>query len=260
MKIKKGINLVPAGAVLAGLFTCSNITVAADAITNAPPKKIWDSVAAADLAMTRGNSRSFLATVSINSHAKWETDELLLGAGAGYGDTTTKNNGVETKTETQDYLKGFAQYNHLFTERFYGGIRLEGLHDNIADINYRFTVSPMAGYYFIKETNTSLAAEIGPSLVTQEVGGKKDTYCGLRLAERFEHTFAGGAKIWESVEWIAQVDKFDNWILNAEAGVSAPVYKALDVRLVAQDNYNNQPATGHLKNDFKLLAGIGYRF
>jgi hypothetical protein len=157
-------------------------------------------------------------------------------------------------------VKGFGQYNHLFTERFYGGLRLEGLHDNIADINYRFTVSPMAGYYFIKETNTFLSGEVGPSLVYQQVGGETKTYAGLRIAERFEHKFGGGAKVWENVEWIPQVDNFDNWILNAEVGVSAPVYKALDVRLVAQDNYNNQPAAGHLKNDLKLLAGIGYRF
>jgi hypothetical protein len=237
-----------------------NSALAADATTNGPPK-LWDSVASLDLAMTRGNSHSFLATATINTTRKWEANELLLGAGAGYGSTTAKDStGTEVKTETQNYVRGYGQFNHLFTERFYAGLRLEGLHDEVADIDYRFTVSPMAGYYFIKQTNTFLSGEIGPSLVTQKLGGETKTYAGLRLAERFEHKFETGAKVWESLEWIPQVDEFANWILNAEAGISAPVYKALDVRLVAQDQYNNRPATGRLKNDFKLLAGVGLRF
>jgi hypothetical protein len=118
----------------------------------------------------------------------------------------------------------------------------------------------MAGYYFVKQTNTFLCAEAGPSFITEELGGQTQNYVGLRIAERFEHKFGSGAKVWENLEWIPQVDNFDNWILNAEVGISAPVYKSLDVRLVAQDTYNNQPAAGRLKNDLKLLAGLGYRF
>jgi putative salt-induced outer membrane protein YdiY len=226
-----------------------------------PKKKLWDSVASVDLALTRGNSRSFLATVSLNTQRKWEADELLFGGAAGYGNSTVKDStGAETTSETQDYLKGFGQFNHLFTERFYSGLRVEGLHDNVAGINYRLTVSPLAGYYLIKQTNTFLSAEAGPTLVTQELGHDTSTYLAFRAAERFEYKFDTGAKIWQSLEWLPQVDNFDNWILNAEIGASAPITKSIDVRLIAQDSYNNQPAAGRLKNDLKLMAGIGYRF
>ncbi len=249
-----------AAACLAALLPGLSVAEAADA-TNAPPKKHWESVASMDLALTRGNSRTFLAAASINSKAKWEKDELILGASAGYGDTTTKDAaGAEATTKTQDYLKGAAQWNHLFTKRLYGGLKLEAVHDGIADINYRFTVSPLAGYFFVKETNTFLSGELGPSYLDERLDDHTHSYLGGRVAERFGHTFDTRAKIWENAEWIPQVDKFENWILNAEAGVSAPVTKSLEVRFVAQDTYNNQPAPGRLKNDLKLLAGIGYRF
>lgn len=233
----------------------------AAAITNAPPKAHWESVASLDLTLTRGNSRNFLATATIDTKRKSEKNEILLGAGAGYGDTTTTDStGKEIDTKTQDYLKGYGQWNHLFTERFYAGLRVEGLHDDIADINYRLTVSPLAGYYFVKTTNTFLSGETGPTYLNQKLDDREESYIAFRLAERFEHKFKSGARIWESLEWLPQVDNFDNWILNAEAGVSAPVTKTLDVRLVAQDTYNNQPAAGRLKNDLKLLAGVGYQF
>ena len=243
------------------IITCHGLAQDAPKPAEPPPKKVWESVASVDMALTRGNSKSFLATATLNTKRSWESDELLLGAAAGFGNSTVKDaSGQQTTSETQDYLRGFGQFNHLFTERFYTGLRVEGLHDNVAGINYRITVSPVAGYYFIKHTNTLLSAEAGPSLVDEELGHHTSTYLGFRVGERFEHKFDGGAKVWETLEWIPQVDKFDNWILNAEVGVSAPITKALDVRLVAQDTYNNQPALGRLKNDLKVLAGIGYRF
>jgi hypothetical protein len=78
---------------------------------------------------------------------------------------------------------------------FYGFFNLEGLHDGIADLQYRFTLSPGAGYYFLKETNTTLAGELGPGLIFQRLGGVDTTYASLRLAERFEHKLNNGARL-----------------------------------------------------------------
>ncbi len=247
---------------VAGSSNAADATAAAT--TNAPPPKVkhWDSVISADAALTRGNSRSFLGTVTFNTHGKYEQNEYLFNAGAGYGDTVTKEStGAEVTTKTQDYLKGSAQWNHLFSERFYAGLKLDGLHDNIADINYRFTVSPLAGYYLIKHTNQSLAFELGPSYVYEQLDSQSpDSYAAIRVAERYEYKFKVGARLWESLEWIDQVDKTENWIANFELGIAAPISKALDVRVVVQDGYDNVPAPGRLKNDFKLMAGIGYKF
>ena len=85
-------------------------------------------------------------------------------------------------------------------------------------------------------------------------------YIALRLAERGEYKFASGAKIWESVEWLPKLEDFENYLMNAEIGISAPVTKAINVSLVLQDTYKSVPAKGKLKNDLKLIAGVGYLF
>ena len=51
-----------------------------------------------------------------------------------------------------------------------------------------------------------------------------------------------------------------NYLLNTEAGVSAPISKALSVSLILQDTYKSLPAAGKLKNDLKLIAGLTYTF
>ena len=259
LTITSGRTAIAALIVWMGLGTGAAAEAAG---TNSPPPKKWESVATAGVTLTSGNSKTFLATIGVNANRKWSHDELLLGASAGYGETTTGTRAPnDNRTDTtQQYIKGFSQYNHLFNARLYGGFRVEGLYDKIAAVDYRFTLSPLAGYYIVKEPATSFAVEAGPSIVIEKVAGDEHTYWGGRIGERFEHKFKKGAKIWESAEWITQLDDVENWLLNAEAGVSAPIVKALDVRIVAQDTYDNQPAPGRLKNDFKLLAGFGYRF
>jgi hypothetical protein len=231
----------------------------ADAAPPEPPKK-WESVAAIGVTLTRGNSENFLANGTFNTARKWAHDEMLFGASGGYGETTVSINGTNETSKTEDYVKGFGQWNHLFTERFYGGLRLDALHDEIADVDFRFTLSPLVGYYFIKQTNVFLCGEVGPSFIYERQGGDENSYVGARVGQRFEYKFKGGARIWETLEWIPQVDDFENWILNFEAGISAPLSKALDLRLVVQDSYDNQPAPGRDENDFKLIAGIGVKF
>ena len=236
-----------------------------------PPEKGWETSASAGLAMARGNSKSFMVSAGINSSRKWSKDEALLGGSAGYGTSTAVNRAdglPDTETKSDDYLKGFAQWNHLFSETLYGGLRLDATHDDIADVNYRFTLSPLAGYYFIKNATTMLAGEAGPSFIYEQVGGDEQFYVGLRLAERFEHKFKSGARVWQTAEIIPQVDDFENFIFNFEIGAEAPLTKKLSIRAVLQDTYDNQPAkvTGaagtkdKLKNDAKLIAGLSYKF
>jgi len=73
--------------------------------------------------------------------------------------TYGKSDGVKN-AET---FHAFGQYNRLFSERFFGYLRADYLHDGIADIHYQVTVGPGLGYYLIKETNTTLAVEAVPA-------------------------------------------------------------------------------------------------
>ena len=218
----------------------------------APKPAPWDVSAAAGLTLTRGNSSTLTATANILGQKKWDLNELSLGADATYG--------TDHGTRNAESLHGFAQYNRLFTDRVYGYARVDGLHDAVADLKYRVTLSPGAGYYFIKETNTTLSGEVGPGVIFERQGTNDHTYMALRLAEKFEHKFSDRVRVWQSLEFLPQVDKFDNWILNAEVGVETKMSAKLALRVFALDTYDNQPAPGRKKNDLKLVTALAYHF
>jgi putative salt-induced outer membrane protein YdiY len=221
--------------------------------TLAPAKYPWQSSATAGLTLTRGNSDTLLFTAGVQTHRKTPANEYSLGADGAYGE----NNSVKS----EDLLHAFGQYNHLFSDRAFGYVRGDGVRDEIADINYRVSLSPGAGYYFLKATNTTLAGEVGPGVVFQELGNQEATFSTLRLAERFEHKFNnGGARVWQSVEFLPQLDRLDNYLINAELGVESALSKSLSLQVVLDDAYDSRPAANHLKNDVKLVSGIKYKF
>ena len=247
----------PLLAVAIALGVILGTVASAQTATNAPaaappPKPAWDTSASLGITLTRGNSKTLLATANILSEHKWDQNEIHLGADAAYGEDHDVKN-----TES---LHGFAQYNRLFTERLFGYARVDALHDAIADLRYRVTLSPGAGYYFIKNASTTLSGEIGPGFIDEELGHRTHQYLTLRIAERLEHKLNDRVKLWESVEYLPQVDKFSHYIINSEAGIDSALTKKLSLKVFAQDTYNSQPAADREKNDLKLVTAIAYHF
>jgi putative salt-induced outer membrane protein len=243
-----------AGTLMLMLSTAAVNCLAADGkLPEAPPPKTaFVSSIAAGLTLTKGNSDTVVGTLNYLSEKKWDENELRFGADASYGETDdVKNN---------ESLHGFGQFNRLVTPRFYGYARLDGLHDAIADVEYRFTFGPGAGYYLIKNDTTLLSVEGGPSIVTEKQGPDERTYFTVRIAERLEHKFNDRFRVWQSIEFLPQVDRFGNFIVNGEVGVETDLTKTFSLRVFALDTYDNEPAPGRKKNDVKLVTAVAYKF
>ncbi len=265
MKLSHLLSLVAVGLAALGNPLLAHATDATPTTTNK-----WESSISAGATLTRGNSQTFLGTLTAGTGKKWNQNEIALGADAAYGTTTddTKNpnppppHTLKNDQTTAETLHAFGQYNRLFSERFYGYGRIEALHDGVADIDYRLTFNVGAGYYFIKNKETQLSAEVGPGYLVQRLGDDNQSYATLRAAEKFNQALSDRARLWETAEILPQVDDFNNFIVNFEIGVEADLNssKKLALRVYLDDTYNNVPAEGRKKNDLKLVAAVAYKF
>jgi len=240
-----------AGLFLAGAVCAIAQTPSQTTPNAAPPPPRWESTAALGLTLTKGNSDTLLFTGKLGTQRKAPPDEWYFGIDGSYG----KDHG-DVNNET---LHGFGQYNHLFSDRFYAYLKADGFHDGVADIKYRVTVSPGAGYYFIKNKTTSLSAEIGPGYIEEKVGGIERGYFTLRLAERFEHRLSDKARIWQSLEYLPKPDDFGDYLVNGELGVEASLAGNLALQVYLQDYYNSRPAAGRDANDLRLVSALAYK-
>ncbi len=231
-------------------------------ISVTPPPVKWDTTFTFGLTVTGGNTKTLLTSVDLQTQRKTPMDEYLFDVNGTYGE----NNEVVNA----ESLDGSGQYNRTITDGLYYGLKVDGFHDGIAGIDYRLTVSPLVGYYLIKQTNTSLAVEIGPGYIYQRdeyepagtsTGSDSEfSHATLRLAERFEHKFSPSTKIWENVEIIPQVNNFGNFYADGEIGVSSALSKHTSLTTYVDDYYYQVPTLGHLRDDVKLVTGLTYKF
>ena len=248
------VSIQTLGSIAAALFVGCTVASSQTAAPVAAPAPKWETTAAAGLSLTRGNSHTVLTTLGLDTKRKWDSEEALAGISGGYG----KSDGVRNT----DFVQAFGQYNNLISERAYAGIRVDGNHDGISKLSYRFRISPLLGYYLIKEEKTSLSVEAGPSVVVEKYDNLPgDTYVAARFGEKFEHKLSDTAKVWQTAEYGPQVDRWvEKYLINGEVGISASITKQWGLRVVGQVSHDSEPAPGRKQNDFRLIAGTDYKF
>jgi putative salt-induced outer membrane protein YdiY len=227
---------------------------AAPAAEPAPDPTAWKSSAAISVALTRGNSDTLMVNGTVLSEKKWNKNEISLGAGVTYGEDDTSVNASA--------ITGFGQYNRLLSDRFYVYGRADALHDDIAEVAYRVTLGPGAGYYLIKNDKFTLSGELGPGIVFEKLFDEEDrAYWTIRFGEKFTWKINERSRFWQTLDYSPKVDEWvDDYVMTAEAGIETDITKHIALRVVAQDVYRSRPAQDREENDFRLMAGVAYKF
>lgn len=128
--------------------------------------------------------------------------------------------------------------------------------DEIADVDYRAHVGTGIAVDLYKSDSATFRFEVGVAPMWEKIAGETEYYTMGRLAETLEYTFAGGAKVWESAEYMPALDDGDKYLVTAEAGVESPLSDLLSLRFVVKDRYNSLPGVGNEKNDVSATVGV----
>ncbi|MCF7837122.1 MAG: DUF481 domain-containing protein [Candidatus Marinimicrobia bacterium] len=172
-------------------------------------------------------------------------------------DAAAEDTGRERVT-TMNKALGFINVQKELPRHWFAALDLAGLHDDLAEIAYRVTLSPGLGYHLLKTETRTLLLETGPAYIWDKVAGAREEYLAWRLAQRFEQQVSESARIWQSLEYLPKADDFSAALLNAELGAEAALNQRLNLRLVVQHRYDSEPGANLEKNDLIVLAGIGW--
>lgn len=217
------------------------------------PKKDWSLDLAVGGTLTSGNTDSYMATVDLRAVRETKADKLLTSFKAAVGDTEGK--------ATARRALGEIQYNRSITEHFYWLINSSGLYDEVAGLDYRYTFSPGLGYYLAKTEDFKLSAEAGPAYVLEKLANEQpESQFRARLAERLEYKVNEHVKVFQNFEFLPDLLNFEDYLLNAEAGIDTKITKVFGIRCSAQNRYNNEPAEGRQKNDLTLTTSLVYTY
>ena len=226
------------------------------------PQKVlnaWQKSLALGFNMTSGNSDTTLFTFLGDIYR--EKKKSIWDIDMAYSFGEDKNRLVD---ETQDDLgdttrndfRSSAVYKYLLNDRSYTGLENNVLYDEVADVDYRVSLIPTVGHYFLKDADYQLYFDLGPGYVFEKVGGIDDDYIAPKIGEGFTWTISCTSKIYQKAGVIFDVNNSDNYLLNAELGIESALSSSLSLVFLARETYDNEPAEGLEKEDLQVISAL----
>ena len=199
-----------------------------------------------------GNSDAMRCTGAASAARETETNFLFLKASGRYGESDGEKDAEEATGE--------GKLQHRLTERVYAALDGNAHRDRIADLDYRVRGSLSLGRHFIWTERTVLSAEAGPGYVAEKKGGEQEGFAAGRLAQVLEILVADDLQVWESVEFVQNLEDSAIYFVNAEIGLETVLTGSLSLRFTVEDRYDNQPADDKEANDLLTTTSLNWKF
>jgi len=213
----------------------------------------WKQSLSLGFNLARGNTENTQFNTRYDAKKKREKDSISVKVAANFGEDDVQKN-------TDNYLVG-AQYNRTISQRYFWLINSSYEVDNIADLDYRFQLSPGLGYKLIEKKNNTLDIEAGLGYQSQQYDSQsKEDNVAYRAAEKWDYQLSETSSLWQSAEISGAVDEGDDYIIKAVIGIQSKVAGNLNLKSFIQDKYTNDPANNKKKNDISFNTVLVYSF
>ncbi len=173
--------------------------------------------------------------------------------------TTSADGTTSTKKEEETTAKNGQVFGKmLFTVRDPFSVYVDAslFADEIADVDYRAMVGAGVAVDLYKTETATFRLEAGVAPMWEKIADESEYYTMGRVGEIAEYYFAGGAKVWESFEYLPAFNDSDKYLMNAVLGVESPLNDLFSLQFTIKDRYNSLPGDGHEKNDICATIGI----
>ena len=225
-----------------------------------PPAVKWTGKVTAGAVLARGNTHS--TSASLGYEAARRSENFRLSSLGAYYFENQKDLSTKEKHTTADnfFVKGQADW--FFTEKsyLYGNIKYEK--DRIALLDKRLTPGAGYGYQWIEESDMNFSTEAGFAWTYEKYKDPTDEnrYMSGRLAYHVDKTLWSKVKLYHNLEWLPSFKNSDMYLINADAGLQAPITDRLAFDAKAIWAYNNNPAADRYRTDSRYIMGLSWLF
>ena len=201
---------------------------------------------------SEGNSEARAINVGLKTKLEREDDELAAGVFGSYGETDGL---VSAETLAAD-----AHYQRNLPKQWFAGLRIDGDHDALADLEWRFALAPYLGRKLVASEHSKLSIETGPSGVVELQGGSQNSFLGTYAAVKGEHKIGPRTRLFGMVSWLAESTEWSSFLLTSEAGIDQSITEKISLKVLGRSNYDSSPAMGRQRHDLQFVSALGITF
>ncbi len=214
-----------------------------------PPPRVTIS---ADIGYVNTTGNTNVSTLNATDQFMLRTaadNQILQTFGLVYG---TQNNRVQTSIWNASLKDEYTFTPHI-------GLYALGAFDRntFAGIDRRFEEGAGVAFIPLDSVPNNLEIDAGFSFVEQTATiDSSDSHAAARAAITYRHTFVANTYVQELVEGIENLKTSDDYRINSQTDVVAPLSKHLAIKVGYAIHYSNLPPTGFKTTDRLLTTDI----
>ena len=217
-----------------------------------PGEGRWVITALLGGSYSRGNSEARSINTVLKLKREGEGDEFATGFLGSYGE---RKGAISAETLAAD-----AHYQRDLRNKWFAGLRGDFDHDAPAEVEWRIAVTPYAGWRLLETERSKLTVEGGPSLVTEQQGGREDMFIGTYAGVKGEHKLAARTRLFAELSWLGETADLKSYLLTSEVGINHALSDKLSLQVIGRNTYDSTPALGRERHDFQIVSALGVTF
>jgi putative salt-induced outer membrane protein len=248
-RIEASVSIVLTALALQALPVHAQAAQAAKPDT-AKPLKVTAGVAFLDAS---GNTD--VTTLSINEKLEWKRPRFLWSQSI---------NGINSSTDGEESANLLAiglrgDWKPKGRLSVYSLVNFD--RNRFADIRRRFEEGLGLGYRLVDRTHHRLTTELGSQFVQQQnLQEVTDNFLAGRAAELYRYSFKDDTYLEERVEYLPNFEKTEDYRMNVEANVVAPLSRHLGLKIGYVVRFDNLPEPTVKKTDRFFTSGLQVNF
>jgi putative salt-induced outer membrane protein YdiY len=125
---------------------------------------------------------------------------------------------------------------------------------------YRVRANLSLGRHIVADERVVLSAEIGPGYVAEKKGDDREGFAAGRVAQYLEILMADNWQVWESLEYVQNLEDSAVYFITAEVGLEVALTGSMTLKFSVENRYDNQPAANKKSNDLLTTTALSWSF
>lgn len=202
--------------------------------------------------LTRGNTRTDSYRASAEFEARTGSNRYRVG-----GEFRRSEEDDQT---TVDETRGFAGYDHFFSERWFLNTNVTLISDEFRDLTLRTIAGAGVGYQIYERPGRKLSTNLGVSVVDEnfETAPDRSTASGRWGVSYEESLFGEAVTLTYDQDLLLGLESTEDFLLILRSGLRFPIAAGVTGSLQAGYDFDNTPAAGTDEEDLSLSFSVGY--
>lgn len=240
-------------AAVAALFLPATSALAQDALAQDAPRNVTSGTIDFGFVQTSGNTEvtTLNAGERFNwARGRWSAVQSFAIVYGRQGDSVNTNN-------LRTAVRGDYKIDRVLS--FFVGVAFD--RNTFAGIERRFEEIMGLQFTAVAKPRDTLRLEGGGSVTQQvAVGGLQQNFPSARAAGSYRHSFTERAYFQQNVEFIPNMRESEDWRINTESSVVAPLSARIGLKTSYVIRYDNLPEPNFRTTDRLFTTGIQITF